>query len=610
MSFMIACGCPMCQASASTDPAGTEAVVVPASTAVNSGSSNIDALLAGSEYRWNYGSAMGTAASITYSFCATTPSYYSSGAWERQGFLALGTTQKQAVRDALSYYSEVANLTFTEVSDAGGGGQMRFGLANLPSSVGAWAYYPNQGNVSGDVWFNRLAGFSDMSKGSYGFQTAMHEIGHGLGLKHPGNYNAGGGGTSGPYLPSSTDNLRYTVMSYYIDQTQNLRPQTLQLYDIAAIQYLYGANTSTRGGNTTYSWTTNQEFVNTIWDGGGTDTIDASNQARRSIINLTPGSFSSVGRQGINTDANSNLAIAYNCTIENALSGSGDDVLWGNDTGNTLDGGGGGDFLYGGNGDDTLIGGAGNDTIDGGAGTDVVQFAGAQGSYTITQSGALTTVTGADGTKQLSNVEQLQFSGDNSTRAVVVSQTSVKGDVNGDGKADILWRNASTGAVRLWTTDGGNSISDAAIKVELKDSATVSSNWYSGGLGDFDGDGKTDILWRNSTNGALSIWAMNGNMVLGSASPQLNGANVVPGLAWKVESVADFTGDGKADILWRNSTSNQVLLWTMNGSTVTSANTVQLNGAAVAPAQAWKVEGAADFTGDGKADILWRNGTS
>ncbi len=72
-------------------------------------------------------------------------------------------------------------------------------------------------------------------------------------MKHPGNYNAGGGGTGGPYLPTSTDSHQYTVMSYYSGPSYVGEPITPQLYDVAAIQFLYGVNSTTRAGNTILS---------------------------------------------------------------------------------------------------------------------------------------------------------------------------------------------------------------------------------------------------------------------------------------------------------------------------------------------------------------------
>ena len=143
-----------------------------------------------------------------------------------------------------------------------------------------------------------------MTPGGYGYHTALHEIGHSIGLKHSFETPVA--------LPTATDNLRYTIMSYTlapntgaVDVTgttgsyswtmRDIRPTTPMLYDIYAIQELYGSNATTRAGNDSYAWADHAEILMTIWDGGGTDVIDASNQGFGNVINLNDGSFSSIG---------------------------------------------------------------------------------------------------------------------------------------------------------------------------------------------------------------------------------------------------------------------------------------------------------------------------
>jgi len=116
-------------------------------------------------------------------------------------------------------HPEAANITFVEVSS--GKGAINLGTANLGSGIGGWAYYPGAGtngttdrSVQGDVWITNQYGYGNPTKGTWEYTTYIHEIGHAIGLKHPGNYNAGGGGTDGPYLPASEDSNQYTVMSY------------------------------------------------------------------------------------------------------------------------------------------------------------------------------------------------------------------------------------------------------------------------------------------------------------------------------------------------------------------------------------------------------------
>src|SRR5262249_12841105 len=112
----------------------------------------------------------------------------------------------------------------------------------------------------------------------------------------------------------------------------------------------------------------NKTPILTIWDAGGRDTLDVSGFSQNQKIDLTPGHFSSVG------SLVDNVAIAYGCTIENAIGGAGNDTITGNDADNVLFGGAGNDTLSGGKGNDTLVGAAGNDTLTGGAGNDTFLF--------------------------------------------------------------------------------------------------------------------------------------------------------------------------------------------------------------------------------------------
>lgn len=276
------------------------------------------------------------------------------------------------------------------------------------------------------IWFNNsykelLSPSTTIESSSkrYAFETFLHETGHALGLDHAGNYNAAP--NVDPTPSHYKDSTVYSIMSYFGPQYENKKydpirgmdsvewadwyarepaapdgkaskpvfdvsgfgnllcsPQTPMLYDVLAIQKLYGADTTTRTGNTTYGFNStvsptdskifnfikNKYPVITIYDAGGKDTLDLSGWKAPCKINL---------EQGTSTDCNymtKNIWIAYGVLIENARGGGGDDTLSGNSVGNKLEGLDGDDFLYGKLGDDFLVGGLGADRLVGGEDAD------------------------------------------------------------------------------------------------------------------------------------------------------------------------------------------------------------------------------------------------
>ncbi len=166
-------------------------------------------------------------------------------------------------------------------------------------------------------------------------------------------------------------------------------------------------------------------------------------------------------------------------------------------------------------------------------------------------------------------------------------------DFNGDCRSDILWRNSTSQQVYEWLMNGTTIASSGSP-------STPTSDWVIQGTGDFDGDGKSDILWRNTTTGQVYIWLMNGTTIKSSGSPY-----TLADSTWVIQGTGDFDGDGKADILWRNTTTGQVYVWLINGTTIKSSGSPY-----TLADSTWVIQGVGDFDGDGKSDILWRNTNS
>ena len=162
------------------------------------------------------------------------------------------------------------------------------------------------------------------------------------------------------------------------------------------------------------------------------------------------------------------------------------------------------------------------------------------------------------------------------------------GDYNGDGRSDLFWRNGSTGANVIWRS--------AISTTQQPVTAVLDPNWKVVARGDFDGNGRADVFWRNGSTGANTIW-------LSATSGTRQAVPTVATLSWKVAGAGDFDGDGKDDVLWRNDVSGADVLWRSGQSTLTVTLTT-------VPNLSWRIVGIGDFDADGKADILWRNSST
>ncbi|MCK1408089.1 CARDB domain-containing protein [Bradyrhizobium sp. 76] len=524
-------------------------------TAVNVSATNnaeIDGLLSG--YKWT-----GT---ITYSFPDAASDYaspYSGGSSEptTSGFASAPSQMQAAINYAIGL---ILGYTNANIQYAGTNGADIMVAQSPAASPTSYAYYPGNYASGGDIWFGTAYNYSLAALGNYYFTTALHELGHALGLKHSQET----GGLANVAVPSAHDDSEYTVMSYrsyvgasttsgYTNEAYGY-PQTYMANDIVALQTMYGANYTTQGGTTVYTWssTTGQEFINgvgqpadnggaggsanriyqTIWDGGGVDTYDLSNYTTNLSINLNPGAssvFSSVQLANLGNGhyASGNVYNSYlynndgRSLIDNAIGGSGNDTIIGNAIANALNGGGG---------NDTITGGGGNDTIIGGAGTDTAIYSGNRSSYSILYNSATQTFTivdqrssSPDGTDTVTGVEYFQFA-DGSTIAAQSLLSDLTASFDHINGTTIIAPGGSI-SVDFWMVNFGSGSSPASTSgLYLSTDATITTG---------------DVLLSTVTSLTLSSNGTAGYYDHQTVTLTLPG-NLAPG-TYYVGGIADYT---------------------------------------------------------------------
>ena len=328
-----------------------------------------------------------------------------------------GAPQNLATKDMIQfYYHNSSNGTAAPARSYNG--------SNIANSFGGndWKMYDSQVEIrAGDA---RSDEDNDVKNGHWGFETFLHEIGHSLGLWHPGPYN---GTVSSSQVYMFQDNRQFSIMSYNnpgafgnganwganleagaqltLSSQTGIAASTPMVYDIAAIQAIYGADPTTRTGSDVYGFnatfigsnaakadpyrfSTSTGSVFSIYDADGNqDRLDGQLFNDNQLIDLNPGSYSSMGREFGLTGQQliNNVGIAFNTTIEDAYGGSGNDTIFGNDADNRLIGNGGNDTFRGGGGTNSLEGGEGSDTyvISDEARIDFVNDSGSTGIDTV-----------------------------------------------------------------------------------------------------------------------------------------------------------------------------------------------------------------------------------
>ncbi len=376
----------------------------PPATSAQIAQEDIDALISGLEW---------PTTNITYSFPNEVDDYTQPfgdpNDPETASFAPFTGFQQSAVQQMLAYIASLTPLTFTQLfNDSEGQAKLRYAMTDATGA--AHAYLPGTSDEAGSAWFNK-DDFNAPTKGSYAWMGILHETGHALGLKHGHEFPVA--------ISADRDSVEYSVMTYRSFPGQDLSggggytneqfgfPQTLMMYDIAALQQIYGgANYTTNASNTVYTWSqsTGEMFINgtpqgkpgdgdgnpepsdnrifmTVWDGGGTDTYDFSNYDNdvpgELVVDLRPGEWTILGTPSLAPQtaflgggshyARGNIANALlfqgntASIIENAIGSDHQDVLIANQVANQLTGGTGTDLFRWASSGDSAVGAA--DTI-------------------------------------------------------------------------------------------------------------------------------------------------------------------------------------------------------------------------------------------------------
>jgi len=180
------------------------------------------------------------------------------------------------------------------------------------------------------------------------------------------------------------------------------------------------------------------------------------------------------------------------------------------------------------------------------------------------------------------------------------------GDFNSDHKSDLVFQNARDGSVAVWEMNGTSILAYASL------GSSQGPTMVAKGVGDFNGDGFSDVVLQSSVNGAVYVIQSDGTKPLGAV---LAGSGVVgapTGLGWQIKGVGDFNGDHMSDLLFQNTTNGSLFIWELDGTSTPMAGSglVTLNGSPVVPGVDWVVKDTADFNGDAKSDVLFQSAST
>ena len=528
-----------------------------------------------------------------------------------------------------------------------------FGVHETPQDATAgqihgWFNYQTYSWPSSGVTFNTTG----LAEGGWGFRTFMHEIGHGLGLAHP--HDNGGGSPLMPGVIDSDDygdnNLNqglYTIMSYNRgwEAVQNPQGSGISAYgynygpgafDIAIIQYLYGANTSFNAGNDVYLITENGAW-RSIWDTGGTDEIRYSG-SHSVTINLNSATLDNTSHGGgylsyipdsggssfyggytiaaDYTNVIANVGGETGVIIENATGGSGNDILVGNSVANILRGNAGNDTLYGLDGNDIFhyvngVGASSGEFIYGGNGFDRILLDTIFNGDTFDFRGSFG-----------SSIEVLEFAANGTNLDVDLIVNAGSGQIARFASLHVDGNNAAGSTERIFIY--------MSTSTPLSLSGWTFQDW--GGQGELItiyGDVFGEIITGSSQNDAIfgfggfdtsryelnssgARWTYNANgswtVVSSAGTDTLTGMEFLDFNNWTVklwrpvgeELIGDFNGDGFEDLLFRNQNGEPAIMF-MNGTTPIGG------GGFGAIGFEWSILGVGDLNGDNRDDILWRN---